>query len=244
MTKGRLQGRLVFVTGGARGIGLAIACAARAACAHVIVADVSPPEVQADVEGLDYRPLDVTDREAASRVFARVADELGPIDVLVNNAGVLVAKPFERSTPDDWNRVMRVNFEAVFTIVQAALSRLASPGAIVNIASTSAFVTSRGQAIYEASKAGVVMLTRSLAVELAPRRIRVNAVAPGLIDTPMTRALFGDDATFRARVREKVPLGRAGTPEDIAEAVIFLASAEAAYMTGETLVVDGGWLLT
>jgi NAD(P)-dependent dehydrogenase (short-subunit alcohol dehydrogenase family) len=156
---------------------------------------------------------------------------------------VLLTTPIERCTADDWNRVMRVNLEAVYTLVQAALPCMASPGAIVNIASTSAFVTSSGQSVYEASKAGVVSLTRSLAVELAPRRLRVNAVAPGLIDTAMTRELFGDPARMNARVRAKIPLGRAGTPDDIAEAVVFLASSEAAYITGETLVVDGGWLL-
>ena len=243
MIQGRLQNRVMVVTGAARGIGLAIARAGRAAGASVIAADVTALGVETEADGLDYRPLDVTDTAAATRLFAALVAERGRIDILVNNAGVFLTTPVERCTPDDWNRIMRVNLESVFTLVQAALPFLASPGAIVNIASTSAFVTSCGQAVYEASKAGVVSLTRSLAVELASRQLRVNAVAPGLIDTAMTRELFGDRARFDARVREKVPLGRAGTPEDIADAVVFLASAEAAYITGETLVVDGGWLL-
>lgn len=245
MTEGRLHSRVLLVTGAARGIGLAIARAARAAGAHVIATDVLPrdPDVDTAGERLDYRHLDVTDTEAAARLFAQVVDERGRLDILVNNAGVFLTKPVEHCTPDDWNRIMRVNLESVFNLVKAALPCLASPGAIVNLASTSAFVSSCGQAVYEASKAGVVSLTRSLAVELAPRQVRVNAVAPGLIDTAMTRELFGDPTRFEARVREKVPLGRAGKPEDIAEAVVFLASAEAAYITGETLVVDGGWLL-
>jgi NAD(P)-dependent dehydrogenase (short-subunit alcohol dehydrogenase family) len=235
----------MLVTGAARGIGLAIARAGRAAGARVIAVDVTAPapEVQTEGDGLDYRTLDVTDTPAATRLFEALVEERGRIDILVNNAGVLLTTPIERCTADDWNRIMRVNLESVFMLVQAALPCMASPGAIVNIASTSAFVTSCGQSVYEASKAGVVSLTRSLAVELAPRRLRVNAFAPGLIDTAMTRELFGDAARMDARVREKVPLGRAGTPEDIAQAVVFLASVEAAYITGETLVVDGGWLL-
>jgi 3-oxoacyl-[acyl-carrier protein] reductase len=235
----------MVVTGAARGIGLAIAKAGRAAGARVIAVDltVPPRDAQTDPDGLDCRQLDVTDTAAATRLFGELVDERGRLDILVNNAGVLLTTPIERCTPDDWNRVMRVNLESVFTLVQAALPCMASPGAIVNIASTSAFVTSRGQSVYEASKAGVVSLTRSLAVELAPRGLRVNAVAPGLIDTPMTRELFGDAARMAARVKEKVPLGRAGRPEDVADAVVFLASADAAYITGETLVVDGGWLL-
>jgi NAD(P)-dependent dehydrogenase (short-subunit alcohol dehydrogenase family) len=235
----------MVVTGAARGIGLAIARAGRAAGARVIGVDQSDPthDPRIDLDGLDYRRLDVTDTAAATRLFTALVEERGRLDILVNNAGVLVTTPIGHCPPADWNRVMRVNLESVFMLVQASLPYMATPGAIINIASTSAFVTAPGQSVYEASKAGVVSLTRALAVELAPRQLRVNAVAPGLIDTPMTRALFADAGSMEARVREKVPLGRAGTPEDIAEAVIFLASAEAAYITGETLVVDGGWLL-
>jgi NAD(P)-dependent dehydrogenase (short-subunit alcohol dehydrogenase family) len=243
MTDGRLQDRVMVVTGGARGIGLAIARAAEAAGAHVVASDVSPPAPEIEGAPLDCRHLDVTDTEAAARMLAAVAAECGRLDILVNNAGVLLDRPVERVTPEDWSGLMRVNLEAAFRLVQAALPWLASPGAIVNIASTSAFVASGAQAVYEASKAGLVGLTRALAVELAPRQVRVNAVAPGLIDTLMTRALFGDAAAFEARVRQKVPLGRAGTPGDVADAVVFLASAEAAYITGETLLVDGGWVL-
>jgi NAD(P)-dependent dehydrogenase (short-subunit alcohol dehydrogenase family) len=245
MNNGRLEGRTMVITGAARGIGLAIARAGRVAGARVIAADLAVParEASTDLDGVDFRQLDVTDTAAARRLLTQLVEDHGPLDILVNNAGVLLTTPLERCTPDDWGRVMRVNLEAVFTLIQAALPCMASPAAIVNIASTSAFVTAHGQSVYEASKAGVVSLTRSLAVELAPRRVRVNAVAPGLIDTPMTRELFGDAAHMAARVKAMVPLGRAGTPDDVADAVVFLASPDAAYITGETLVVDGGWLL-
>jgi NAD(P)-dependent dehydrogenase (short-subunit alcohol dehydrogenase family) len=242
MTAFRLADRVVVITGGARGIGLGIARAARRAGAIAIVADVTPPE---DVNSgeVDWRRLDVTDVSAAASLFASLARERGAIDVLVNNAGLLQAGPLEGVSPAEWRRILGVNLEAVFFMTQVAVPYLSATAAVVNVASTSAFVASGDQAVYEASKGGVVMLTRSLAVELGPRGIRVNAVAPGLIDTPMTRTLFGDAARFEARVRDKVPLGRAGRPDDVAEAVIFLASTEAAYVSGETVVVDGGWLL-
>lgn len=243
MTTRRLPGAVTVVTGGSRGIGLAIARATRRAGACVIIADLAPPDPGADAQGLEWRALDVTEVAATGPFFASVAADYGPIAVLVNNAGVLARAPIAAVRLEMWQRVIRVNLEAAFFVTQAALRHFASPGAVVNVASTSAFVAGGGQAVYEASKAGVVMLTRSLAVELGDRGIRVNAVAPGLIDTPMTRALWPDPAAFEQRVRDKVPLGRAGRPEDVAEAVVFLASGEAGYMTGETLVVDGGWLL-
>lgn len=243
MTRGPLQNRVMVVTGGARGIGLAIARAAHAAGASVVVVDQSTPAPQAHADGIDWREGDVADAAAMSQLLRSVADRHGRVDGLVNNAGVLLTGSIANVTPDAWQALMRVNLQAIFFLVQAALPFFATPAAIVNIASTSGFVAAGGQAVYEASKAAVVMLTRSLAVELAPRQVRVNAVAPGLIDTPMTRSLFGNDERFTARVRSKVPLGRAGQPEDVAEAVVFLASAGASYITGETLVVDGGWLL-
>lgn len=232
---------VALVTGGARGIGRAIVRRLREHGARVAVFDRDAVDGP-DEDAVAWWRVDVTDRAAVAQAVADLAGRFGPVSTLVNNAGVLDARPAAEVTPEAWQRVMRVNLEAVFFVTQALVPHLADEASVVNIASTSAFLVGRDQAVYEASKAGVVMLTRSLAVELAPR-IRVNAVAPGLVDTPMTRELFGTTERFDARVAEKVPLGRAAQPGDIADAVAFLASDDAAYVTGETLVVDGGWML-
>jgi NAD(P)-dependent dehydrogenase (short-subunit alcohol dehydrogenase family) len=241
MTAARLADRVIVVTGGAGGIGLAIARAALAEGARVVIADpIAPPEDLA--REVEWRSVDVTDHPAVSAMFTDVQRRYGSLGGLVNNAGILHSGTVESLTATEWDRVMRVNLDAVFFGVQAALPHFDDGATVVNIASTSAFLAGREQAAYEASKAGVVMLTRSLAVALAPR-VRVNAVAPGLIDTPLTRRLFGSAAAFEARVREKIPLGRAGRPEEVAEAVLFLSAPESRYITGETLLVDGGWIL-
>lgn len=243
----RLIDRVVLVTGGASGIGLATALLARDEGARVFVADIRQPPPAGgaghDTADIHFIDCDITDRAATDDLLTRIAQTAGPVDVLVNNAGVLGNIPWDRITPEGWTGVMRVNVEAPFFFTQAVLTRFPRVGAIVNVASTSAFVVGRDQLTYETSKAALMMMTRSLAVALAPAGVRVNAVAPGLVDTPLTRSLFGTDARFDARVREKVPLGRAARPSDIAQAIVFLASDDAGYMTGETLVVDGGWLL-
>lgn len=243
----RLIDRVVLVTGGASGIGLATARLARDEGAWVFVADIRHPPLAGgedhDVAGIHFIDCDITDRAATDDLLIRIAHTAGTVNVLVNNAGVLGNIPWDRITPESWTGVMRVNVDGPFFLTQAVLARFPRVGAIVNVASTSAFVVGRDQLAYEASKAAVVMMTRSLAVALAPAGVRVNTVAPGLVDTPLTRTLFGTDGRFDARVREKVPLGRAARPSDIAQAIVFLASDDAGYMTGETLVVDGGWLL-
>jgi NAD(P)-dependent dehydrogenase (short-subunit alcohol dehydrogenase family) len=211
----------------------------------VFSADVELPKPADASHDIVSLVTDVTAPEDVESAFTTIEDRTAGVDILVNNAGILCAAPFARVSRADWNRVERVNLEAMFFLSQraAAAMRRRGGGAIVNIASTSAFVTSPEQSVYEVTKAAVSALTRSLAVELIPWRIRVNAVAPGLIDTDMTRSLFGTPERISARVAEKVPLGRAGTGGDVANAIVFLASPDADYVVGQTLVVDGGWLL-
>jgi NAD(P)-dependent dehydrogenase (short-subunit alcohol dehydrogenase family) len=235
---------VAVVTGGARGIGRMIARELAAIGAAVHSADVRAPDVRdtSDTAIIDV-VADVTNEAAVEELLDRVVAHQGQLDILVNNAGVLVSSRFRDVSREDWTRVIRVNQEAVFFVSQQAARRMSAGASIVHVVSTSAFVASCGQAVYEASKAAVAMLTRSMALELAPEGIRVNAVAPGLIDTPLTRALFGSTERLPERVVEKVPLGRAGRPEEIARVVAFLVSSDAAYMTGQTLIVDGGWML-
>jgi NAD(P)-dependent dehydrogenase (short-subunit alcohol dehydrogenase family) len=241
-----LSGRGALVTGAGRGIGRAIARELARLGARVHAADLDhdpPSDEEADLAIADL-VADLTDPDGITALLDRVAVS-GPLAILVNNAGVLRPGPIDGVSREDWRDTLSVNQEAVFFLSQAGARRMRANagGVIVNIASTSGFVASGGQAVYEASKAAVVMLTRSMAFELAPR-IRVNAVAPGLIDTPMTRRLFQTAERLQARAADRVPLGRPGHPDEVARVVAFLASDAAAYITGETIVVDGGWMLT
>jgi NAD(P)-dependent dehydrogenase (short-subunit alcohol dehydrogenase family) len=235
-----------LVTGGARGIGLAIAVALARRGTTVFAADLQDPIDPAPASGnLVFLRADVSDPSTGEVIFEDIEARTAGVDLLVNNAGILHTQMLADVTREDWAATARVNLEAVFFVAQraAAAMRRRGQGAIVNIASTSAFVSSPGQSVYEITKAGVSALTRALALELAPVGIRVNAVAPGLIDTDLTRQLFGTHGRLEARARERVPLGRPGLPEEVADAVLFLASQDADYIIGQTLVVDGGWLL-
>ncbi len=236
--------------GGAKGIGRAISRALAVAGDHVVVADLDAAAAEACADelrrdGLSAAAvhLDVTDAETVRDVIARVDDET-PLRAVVANAGVAFRTPLVDVEPDEYDRLMDVNVRGVFFVVQAAV-RAMTPrrgGAIVTVCSTSGFTASTGpMTVYDASKGAVRLLTQAAAREVAPLGIRVNAVAPGTVETELTLGLATSEQLEQLGV-ERVPLGRLGHPDEIAAAVAWLASAAASYVTGHVLVVDGGWL--
>lgn len=247
----KLRNRVAIVTGGAQGIGRAIALGLAREGADLVIADIQPDraaETAEEVAALGRRSLacavDVSNVAELEALVQAVQAEFGAIDILVNNAGIALPTPFLETTETDWDRIIDVNLKSAFFCSQLVARVMAAQGkgAIVNLASTSSFVAGRQEVPYAISKAGVRMLTAAAAAELAPYNVRVNAIAPGLIKTPLTAKHFSSPEALEARVKAKAPMGRPGTPEDLVEAVIFLCSDGADYVTGHTLVVDGGWL--
>ncbi len=247
----KLGNRVAIVTGGAQGIGRAIALGLAREGADLVIADIQPDraaETAEEVAALGRRSLacavDVSNVAELEALVQATQTEFGVIDILVNNAGIALPTPFLETTERDWDRIIDVNLKSAFFCSQLVARVMVEQGkgAIVNLASTSSFVAGRQEVPYAISKAGVRMLTAAAAAELAPFNIRVNAIAPGLIKTPLTAKHFPSPEALEARVKAKAPMGRPGTPEDLVEAVIFLCSDGADYVTGHTLVVDGGWL--
>jgi 3-oxoacyl-[acyl-carrier protein] reductase len=242
-----LDGKVALVTGGGRGIGQAVAVALAGAGADVCVAvsrDVSAAEAVAEeVRGKGRRALaqqaDVSQSDQAEALVARTVEELGRIDLLVNNAGITRDGLIMRMSDEDWDAVLNVNLKGTFHCTRAALKRMVRQrsGRIVNITSVMGITGNAGQANYAASKAGVIGLTRSTAKEVGSRGITCNAVAPGWIQTRMTEGLSEEITT---QVLKQIPLGRLGEPEDVAGLVLFLCSDAASYITGQVIVVDGG----
>jgi 3-oxoacyl-[acyl-carrier protein] reductase len=239
---------VALVTGASRGIGRAIARALAERRATVVAAareDHARPLVDQLVAAghrAESAALDVTDATAITNTVADVLDRFGRVDVLINNAGITRDQLTIRMKREDWDAVLATNLTAAFTCAQAVLRPMIKQrsGRIVNITSVVGQAGNAGQANYAASKAGLIGLTKALALEVASRNITVNAVAPGLIDTDMTKALAGD---VHGDWADRIPLKRLGTPEDVAAAVLFLASDEAAYITGQVLAVNGGMYL-
>ena len=243
-----LSGRVALVTGASRGIGRAVATRLAAAGAHVVAAargenaKGTADAIREAGGSAESIGLDVTDAAGVDAAVAGIMTGKGRIDILVNNAGITRDTLMLRMKRDDWDAVLQTNLTAAFTSVQAVLKPMIKQrsGRIINITSVVGQSGNAGQANYAASKAGLIGFTKALALEVASRNVTVNAVAPGLIDTDMTRAIAeGAHEEWAARI----PLKRLGTPDDVANAVVFLASDEAAYITGHVLAVNGGMYL-
>jgi NAD(P)-dependent dehydrogenase (short-subunit alcohol dehydrogenase family) len=242
--------KVALVTGAARGIGLAVGKRFLADGWRVALLDVKGELLQAAVAGLakpdDTLALhcDVSDKAAVAGAFTEIERRFGRLDALVNNAGIAVFAPLMELSDDDWHRVLAVNLTGPFLCTRAAvpLMREHGGGAIVNITSISALRASTLRAAYGTSKAGLAHLTKQLAIELASLGIRVNGVAPGPVDTAMAKAVHTPE--IRADYHDTIPLNRYGLEEELAEAVFFLCSDRASYITGQLLSVDGGFEAT
>lgn len=241
-----MEGKVAVVTGSARGIGRAIALELARQGVDVVVSDVDESmsrSTATDISSLGRRALavvcDVSNRRDVDALVEKSVEEMGKLDIFVNNAGITQDTLALRMSEEQWDRVLDINLKGTFLGCQAAARVMvkARQGKIVNIASVVGLTGNAGQANYAASKAGVVALTRTLAKELAPRNINVNAVAPGFIETEMTRQL-PDKA--RIAFLEKIPLARPGAPEDVAKLVCFLCSPASDYITGQCIPIDGG----
>lgn len=238
---GRFEGQVVLVTGGARGIGAAIVARAVDEGARGVVADVA---VSADpLPGVRYVSTDVTDRAAVEALFRDIEATEGGVDVLVNNAGIQRVGLTEDFDPEAWDLVVRTHLMGTFHCSALAIRsmRARGGGAIVQVASVAALIALPGRGPYAAAKAAMMSLSRVMAVEVAALGIRVNAVAPGMARTAIVEQGIADGSIRIEGMLHEVPMRRLATLEDIAAAVLFLASADAKYITGQTLVVDGGW---
>jgi 3-oxoacyl-[acyl-carrier protein] reductase len=241
-----LMGRIALVTGGSRGIGRAIADQLHAAGAGVAILDrdaeravITAREIGDDVCAMI---ADVRNDDQVLSALTTVEESCGPIDILVNNAGVTKDGLLARMSDADWDTVLDVNLTGAFRLTRAVARGMMKRrwGRIINISSVVGIMGNAGQANYAASKAGLIGFTKAVARELASRNVLVNAIAPGFIDTDMTRALT---EAQRDALRAQIPLGRLGQAVDVARAVVFLASDHADYITGQVLVVDGGMVM-
>lgn len=248
-----LEGKKAIVTGAGRGLGEAMAVGLAQAGADVAVPDVRVESARDTAERIEEigkssmaLDVDVTDRKEVEEMVERVMKEWGQVDVLVNNAGIVKNVPAEEMSEEEWEAVMDVNLKGVFLSSQAVGKRMieGEGGAIINIASMSGMIVNypQPQCSYNASKAGVSMLTKSLASEWAEDNVRVNAIAPGYMATEMTKQFVRkNEETVEENWLEPTPMGRMGEPEELVGAVVYLASPASSFMTGHVMVVDGGY---
>ena len=244
-----LKDKVALVTGGAQGIGRTISEELARAGAHVVLGDVNLEGAQARAEAINNSggsasavKIDVSNATEVREVFDFIMKDKKPVDILVNNAGITRDGLMVRMKESDWDLVLNINLKGSFLCSQQAAKQMMKQksGAIVNIASIVGVMGNFGQANYSASKAGVIGLTKTLAREVASRGIRVNAIAPGFIDTEMTRVL---DEEVRQKLIEQIPLARLGLPEDVARCVNFLVSDKSSYITGQVINLNGGMLM-
>jgi 3-oxoacyl-[acyl-carrier protein] reductase len=243
----RLEGKSAIVTGAGRGIGKAIAKRFLEEGARVMICDLEPERLQAAGEELaaigtvQSEVVNVTSREEVERLVDRAKEEFGRIDVLANNAGISRFEPFLEITDENWNDTLAINLTGVFLCSQVVATEMKNQGsgAIVNMGSTNGILGEEGLAHYNASKAGVILLTKTMAIELAPHNVRVNSVCPGFILTELQLESGMSQETIQDYT-SMIPLNRYGRVEEVANAFAFLASDEASFITGTELVVDGG----
>ena len=242
-----LAGKVAIVTGASRGLGKAMAIGLAKAGANVVVSDIlDTTETVEEIKKLGKETIgiktDVSNKAEVEAMVKQTVEKFGKIDILVNNAGIFRMSPAEGMKEEDWNKVIAVNLKGEFLCAQAVGKQMIKQkfGKIINISSVAALQAFSQTSAYNASKAGVILLTKTLAVEWGKYNIQVNAICPGVFKTAMTEGLLKDE-NFIQMIKNRVPLGRHGKPEELVGTVIYLASKASDYVTGHTLVIDGGW---
>ena len=247
---GKLEGKTAIVTGAGSGIGKGIAKRFAKEGAKVIVSDIDTEggkDVVKEIEDSDGEAIfvrtDVSESKDVSELVEETLEEYDEIDILVNNAGVYIQKPITEMEIDEWDKVLDVNLKGDFLMIRSVAQEMIEEGEgnIINVSSIAGKVGYPNSAAYSASKGGIIAMTRALALELSPKGINVNAIAPGVIKTAMTEDLL-EDEDVSEQMLANTPIGRFGKPDDIASAAVYLASEESDFVTGETMFVEGGWL--